>query len=147
MRLINYAPVFFSFLLILVKCLAMSLAGNPLFQWCVIPVDVAFSGFAFDVYALGTLSRRQWIWPEAQTWLNEPGSQIVPNKLRSAEVILVGIMFFWHLAIFLVAIKLVPCYSGSIGVTAGILGISIITYMLPILVIEGRVQRICISVL
>ncbi len=149
MSIIKYAPIYFSSFLVLVKCLAISLFSNkdiPLFQWHMIPIDIAFSGFAFDVYALGTIAGRNWIMADAQSLLDEYGKKVVQERLRVAEITIVGVMFFWHLSVFLAAIHFAPYYCNGIRVTLGVFGALFLTYLLPKIAIEGRIQQACIGV-
>ncbi len=143
-KLFKYLPVLFPLLMILIKCAGLAIRPG-FFQPCLVPADIAFSGFAFDVYALDMISRRQWVWPEASAWLNGPGSNTAPDRLLFVEVKLICVMLFMHCLMFLVAILVAPLIDETIYVVMASVIVAFVTCLLPVGAIEGRLQRICVS--
>lgn len=137
-----YFPVVFPLIMILLKCLAVSLHPG-LFRSCLVPMDIAFAGFAFDVYAMNMISQGQWVWPGAREWLKTHGNGTRRRKLFHAEVIGVSIVFALHCVAFFGAIHVAPELGSVSRVIPATIGAGIASVFMPVLMVQGGFQRTC----
>lgn len=136
-----YLPVYLPLLMVLIKGVTLSI--KQLYVTCLFPADIAFSVFAFDIYAFNMVSREFFIWPEAKTWLKQYGSGKTKKEFRSAEVNLVWIMVLIHLLVFLITVWKADSFRG-VFLLVGII-ISFGTYILPLFIVEGSAQKIWVK--